>query len=204
MSDKIADIDSDFDEMVDDMSKLDERTSKGSTKGKNGRSTVEAYGINFDSKEELEFHEWVLEAQSLGFIESFSYQPTTFVLFEGEKNTKGKYTIRPHVYSPDYHIIFTDKWVEFRRKNKLKVFDKFDEKDVYVDVKSNWNPHSGDREFSLNMKWCYYRYHIYVHKVKMPNFFKQAWLPKNCVFTRKTHKVSMRFNGIKTFSTKYA
>ena len=120
-------MDENFDNIIDEMSdKIDPKVVL--SKGKNSRSEVIAYGIRFDSKEELDFHEWVLESVKIGFIENFIYQPESIVLFDGVKDSRGKYLIRPHIYSPDYKIVFTDKWLKFKKDNKIKVFNKFDEK----------------------------------------------------------------------------
>lgn len=168
-------------------------------KGKNDRSDVVAYGYRFDSKEELDVYEWLLEAQSLGFIEDIEYQPKSFELFEGYKNAKGKYMIRPHVYTADFHFKFTDDWIRFRKANKLKIFDKFDEKDIYIDVKGSWSIYDDGRSHQINTKWMFSKYGIYVWKIVPIKLFEKTWLPKNCVFTRKTKKISAKYAKFKTF-----
>ncbi len=169
-------------------------------RGKNARSTIVVDGYNFDSNEELDFYYWVTEAKGLGFVESFTYQPPSFVLFPGLKNERGKYVVREHVYTADFKIDFSDAWVEFRKANGIKVFDKFDEKTVYVDVKGGFNRFGGDREFSVNQKWTFSKFGVYVWKIKPFDFFhKKTWLPKKAICTRKTGKVRAKYAGVKVF-----
>ena len=168
-------------------------------KGKNSRSAIVAYGIRFDSKEELDVYEWLVECKNMGFVETFEYQPKRFELYEGSKNAKGKYMIRPHVYTADFHVKFTDKWVEFRKANKFKIFDKFDEKDIYIDVKGFQSIYDDGRQFVLNLKWMFSKYGIYIWKIIPFKLFEKTWLPQNCVLTRKTKKISAKYAKYKTF-----
>lgn len=194
----------DFDKLVDDMDE-DMKTGNGEkilSKGKNARSEIVAYGYRFDSKEELDVFEWILEAKELGFIDDYEYQPKSFELFEGVKNAKGKYIVRPHVYTADFRISFNDKWVDFRKTNKLKIFDKFDEKNVYIDVKGSWSKYDDGRSFAINFKWTLSKFGIHVWKIVPLKFFEKTWLPKKCVLTRKTHKVSAKYSKLLTFENK--
>ncbi len=172
---------------------------KAARDGKNARSTVSVDGYGFDSNEEADFYEWVKEAKGLGFVESFEYQPPSFVLFPGLKDERGKCVVREHVYTADFRICFSDAWVEFRKAKGIKVFDKFDEKTVYVDVKGGYGRFGGDRCFSVNQKWTYAAYGVYVWKVKPPEFFKRAWVPEACRLTRKTGKVRTRYASLPSF-----
>ena len=169
------------------------------SKGKNSRSDVIAYEYNFDSKEELDVFEWILEAKELGFIDEYEYQPKSFELFEGVKNLKGKYIVRPHIYTADFKVIFNDKWIDFRKNNKFKIFDKFDEKVVYIDVKGAWSKYDDGRSFIINFKWTLAKFGIHVWKIIPLKFFEKTWLPKKCVLTRKTHKISAKYKNMLTF-----
>lgn len=191
-----------FDSLMDDMSKDMESAGKVLVKGHNARSLIKAYGYHFDSKEELDVFEWILEASNLGFIDSYQYQPESFMLYEGYKNTKGKFIVRPHVYTADFRIHFNDRWIEFRKRNKLKIFDKFDEKTVYLDVKGSWSRYDDGRSFQINSKWTLYRYGVYVWKIIPLKFFEKTWLPRNCVLTRKTRKVSAKYSKLKVFENR--
>ena len=192
----------DFDGFVDDMSQTLASAPAAVVKGKNSRSEIAAYGYRFDSKEELDVFEWIQEAEDRGFVKDFEYQPKSFELFEGSKNRKGKYVVRPHVYTADFRISFTEQWLLFRKNNHLKVFDKFDEREVYIDVKGTWSRFSDGRDFAVNMKWVLSKYGIYVWKIVPLKFFEKTWLPKMCVLTRKTHKVSAKYSKLLTFENK--
>lgn len=173
----------------------------GSTKGKNSKSTVTKYGITFDSLEEEHVYEWIIEAKTLGFIDEITYQPESFVLYNGLKNSKGKYIVRPHVYTADYKLKMTDKWKKFVKDNKIKILNDFYYHNdyLYIDVKGQFNKFSGDREFSINHKFMLAIHNIYVWKVIPKKLFEKTWLPKNCVFTAKTKKISKKYSEFKTF-----
>ena len=192
--------------MVDNFSKsILELTNhvevSGSTKGKNSKSTVTKYGITFDSLEEEHVYEWIIEAKALGFIDEITYQPESFVLYNGLKNSKGKYIVRPHVYTADYKLKMTDKWKTFVKDNKIKILNDFyyNNDYLYIDVKGQFNKFSGDREFSINHKFMLAIHNIYVWKVIPKKLFEKTWLPKNCVFTAKTKKISKKYSEFKTF-----
>lgn len=200
MSTQISDFDSEIKKMVEKADKLPDSII---SRGKNARSDIVVDGFRFDSNEELDFYYWVREAEDLGFIEEFAYQPPSFVLFPGLKNEKGKYIVREHVYTADFKLSFSDEWIRFRRDNGIKVFDRFDEKTVYVDVKGGFNRFGGDREFSVNLKWVFSKFGIYVWKIKPFDFFhKKTWLPKKSVCTRKTGKVRAKYAGVKMFENR--
>lgn len=171
--------------------------------GRNTRSIVSGYGILFDSKEELDFYEWIIEAKSYGFIAKFEYQPASFSLFDGTKNTKDKFIIRPHVYTADFKIEFTDIWTRFRKENKIKIFDKFNEHIIYVDIKGGFSIYDDGRSFIINQKWVMSKYGTYIWKIIPLKFFELTWLPRKCVFTRKTNKISKRYSKLLTFDHKF-
>lgn len=198
MSDNAASgLDADIDALV---GKFEKNDTPIIGRGKNARSDIVVDGYRFDSNEELDFYYWVTEAQGLGFVDSFAYQPPSFVLFPGLKNERGKFAIREHVYTADFRIEFSDLWAEFRKANGIKAFDRFDERTVYVDVKGGFNRFGGDREFSVNQKWTFAKFGVYVWKIKPFEFFhKKAWLPKKAICTRKTGKVRSKYLGVKVF-----
>ena len=166
-------MDNNFDDIIDEMSgKFDQKVIL--SKGKNNRSDIIAYGYRFDSKEELDVFEWILEAKEIGFVDEYEYQPKSFELYEGLKNERGKFVVRPHVYTADFRLTFTDKWIEFRKMNKIKVFDKLDEKNIYIDVKGSWSLYDDGRSFQINHKWTLSKYGIYVWKIIPIKFFEKT------------------------------
>ena len=191
-------MDSDFDSVIGELCEKSLESGM-TTRGKNRRSDVIAYGILFDSKEELDVYEWIREAQELGFIDDFKYQPDSFELFEGLKNEKGKYIVRPHVYTADFWLSFTKRWIDFRKANKLKIFDKVDETHVYIDVKGFHSIYDDGRSFQINSKWVLSKFGIYIWKIVPHKLFEKTWLPKKCVLTRKTKKLSLKYAKFKVF-----
>lgn len=192
-----------FDDFAEDIGKLvDEKTM---ISGKNAKSTVVSHGINFDSKEESDVYEWLLEAEALGFLTGIKYQPKSFVLFDGLKNDKGKFMVRPHVYTADFRFCVTNVWTEFQSKNKIKVFNKLigENGEVFIDVKGSFNRFGGDRNFGVNSKWVLAKFGIYVWKIEPKELFSKTWLPKQCVFTRKTNKISKKYSDFLTYERKF-
>ena len=193
----------DFDAFSDEMVSLAEKTEYGANfkSGKNSKSTVVSHGINFDSNEEADVYEWILEAESLGFLKNVEYQPKPFELFEGLRNEKGKLVVRPHVYTADFSFVLTDKWRDFQKNNKIKIFHRLipDDGVVYIDVKGSFNRFGGDRNFGVNSKWVLAKFGIYVWKIEPKDLFSKTWLPKQCIFTKKTKKQSKKYAMFKTF-----
>lgn len=191
-----------LDGFEDEMTALAESEENASARrGKNRRSSVLSHGIEFDSNEEVDVYEWLLEAERLGFVRGIVYQPEPFVLFDGLRNEKGKLVVRPHVYTADFRFTLTDGWRALQKAHKFKVFHRLvpDDGTVYIDVKGAFNRFGGDRNFGVNSKWVLAKYGVYVWKVEPKDLFSKTWLPEACRLTRKTHCVSKKYGRFLTF-----
>lgn len=154
-------------------------------------------GITFDSPEEREFFWWLEEAQELGLVESFVYQPPPFELLPAVKmditvqlKTKTKVVpktiLRPHHYTADY-LIYPLK--------ELKLLGK---EPFYVDIKGGFDLYHNEREFSINQKWMWDKFGVYVNKVVPRAWFAQYWVPDKARFTEKTGKLRKCYEQYQT------
>ena len=177
--------------------------------GKNRRrtfcveDTFHGKTIEVDSQEEVEFTKWICRAVELGIIQNFTYQPKSFVLSDAQHytdmNGKTRFLFREHVYTADFLIEFdavkfSDLAKEFKKYDGVKSNPQSGKYLYYLDVKGGFQKDSG-RAFSMNQKWMYEKYHIYVHKVVPKEFFKKFGIIEEFKFTEKTKKPSKKYLG---------
>lgn len=75
--------------------------------------------------------------QGMGVVESFEYQPTTFVLSEKVQYRQGKkmkVLFQDHQYSPDFLIKVNPKYQTLLDEFKVTFSNQ-----IYVDVKGSFN-----------------------------------------------------------------
>jgi hypothetical protein len=171
--------------------------------GKNKRSKIVYNGLELDSTEELQFIYWLDEAKEAGLIEYYRYQPVVYNLFEDVigKNVKGKELIivKAHIYTPDFAVKFTDKFYKmYIPMNWFKVFKNIDIKpnEMIIDIKGTFSRNGGDRVFSINQKWVYQKYGIYIHKIIPFNLFKLTWCPKLAKLTPKKQLIVEKYKNL--------
>ena len=170
------------------------------TKGKNKRRTIEYDGYEFDSDEEKEFYIWLLDAVLHGLVEpEWTYQPRTFILFDKETypverqmktkvKTIERHLLHGHEYEPDFLIRFTPKMIELINSSDdpcefggFKMIQAG--KDVWIDIKGTHN--RTKRSFSIDQKWVYNHFGIFVNEVVPKNLFKATWCPESLRWTPK-------------------
>ena len=171
--------------------------------GKNKRRQLEVIDtrnnsiVMVDSQEEIDFWNWCLQAQEMGIIKEFKYQPDSFILSQGAKyklsNGKDRCLFREHEYTPDFYIVIDKKYINLC--DELRVSDPNNDSGYYIDVKGTFQRSDGGRSFSLNQKWMYDKFKIYVHKIIPKEFFKKFGVPKKSCFTQKTNKPRKMFTG---------
>ena len=163
-------------------------------------------GVEYDSQEEIEIAMWIEEAIEAGLImPKVVYQPEAYKL--SPKQTKTvlkqlktkskqveKHLLHPHKYTADFKIIFTTKG------KKLLPFIGSGHNDTraVIDVKGAFNQHGGDREFSINQKWTYEKYGVFVNKVIPEKLFKSTWVPDGARLTSKTRQIKKKYAKCKT------
>jgi len=162
-------------------------------------------GVEFDSREEIEFYMWLDEAANHGLIfDGFTYQPMPYEL--SSKRTRlevkqlktktkkvEKHLLHPHKYTADFQFRLTMKG------ERLNIFiaDRSTGL-VVVDVKGGFNQHGGDREFSINQKWVFDKYGVYVNKVVPEKLFEASWCPVEARLTEKTRQVKKKYENCRT------
>lgn len=162
---------------------------------------------DFDSDEEFHFYHWLIEAEKFGMIDSWEYHTEPFglsgpvsIIMEKKMKTKTKtiqkHLMRDHKYTPDFKIKIV--YQEFRGVvKKAFQFPPPDWKDgiafLRIDVKGEWcGRHKSGREFSINQKWMFQRYGIYIHKIVPKIFFKKTWVPDEIAWIRKRNVPTRR------------
>jgi len=161
--------------------------------------------IEFDSNEEIEFYQWILEAVEAGFISDFTYQPSSYHLSSRKSmeiikqlKTKiksvDKFLLHPHEYTADFIFSPTDTFpTNLGGLIRTTKHTKF-----VIDVKGTFQANGGDRSFSINQKWVYDKHGVYVNKVIPEKLFKSTWVPELARFTPKTKKLKAKYSKFKT------
>lgn len=158
----------------------------------------------FDSDEELEFYCWLKESEKFGLITDIRHEPKTFELsdratirFKKHLKTKtkmvDKFILHPHVYTPDFDFFISN--------DKLRALNFFVPNIggmMVVDVKGGFNK-SGDR-FSVNQKWVWFKYGVYVQKIVPFTLFLKTWVPEVCRLTPKRREPALKYVGCKTIT----
>lgn len=161
-------------------------------------------GIEFDSNEEIEFYMWIQEAVLNDLIYEHYYQPEEYILstkkirlVEKKLKTKTKkvekHLLHPHKYTPDFSVYLTATGLDL-----IPFICAEGIENAIIDIKGSFNQHGGDREFSINQKWVYEKYGVFVNKVVPEKLFKATWVPHLARFTPKTNQLKRKFAKCKT------
>lgn len=161
---------------------------------------------SFDSKEEWYFSLWLDEIEKQGFIERFVYHPKPFVLsdkievsfikkLKTKEKTEFSVILDDHQYQADWFIHWTVKGrgLLWELIDKCKESPKHypflaqysERKGCYsvIDVKGTFNQNDAWRRFSIDQKWIFQKYNIYVQKViPVPQIYKGHIRPKSALF----------------------
>jgi len=154
-----------------------------------------------DSDEEREFYAWLLEAEYAGLITDIEYQPGSLSLssrasiqIEKKLKTKTKmvekFLLHRHEYTPD----FVFEWTGPGQGNPF-VSGPIK---TWVDVKGGFNAHGDPKQFSINQKWVYQKFGIFVNKVVPEKLFCKTWVPEDCRWTPKRHDPVKKYIGVLT------
>ena len=160
----------------------------------------------FASMEEQYFQWYLDELIKHGFVRGFKYQPKPFSLFKGAeiswleiKKTKTKEhtqsLLSGHKYQADF-IIYWDKSAELlfygsfnqvmnQSLKKFPFIANYDEKLGFytvLDVKGNYNQNDAWRRFSIDQKWVFHTYKIYVQKIIPAPSGKDKFIPASALF----------------------
>lgn len=178
--------------------------------GKNKRRQFEVYDIihnvnlSVDSQEEVDFIEWCNEATKLSIINDYFYQPESYQLAESVKYknvfNKENTLFQEHKYSPDFIIMFDPNNSLDLSKEFHIMYDDLSSQQCssIIDVKGTFTRNDGGRSFSINQKWMYQKFKLYIYKLIPQKFFAKFGCPDNCKLTKKTKKPRTVFKGFKS------
>lgn len=149
------------------------------------KKTFTKDNIQFDSREELLFYRWCKEAKEAGYLRNFNYHPEPFKLSERvalhyckQLKTKikevEKFLLHPHEYTADFTIEPHPVFDDFSHGLEMRGDELY-----FIDVKGGFNLYNNHREFSINQKWVYEKYGIFINKVEPEKFFAKTWRPGN-------------------------
>ncbi|MBU1101108.1 MAG: hypothetical protein KKA84_11965 [Bacteroidetes bacterium] len=168
--------------------------------------------ITYDSEEEIQFVKWLELAQEAGLVERCVYQPGSYLLSdkvqyteEVELKTKTKTVhktlFHPHEYTADFLIYFNKIFFQFF-PGLLRPAHKDTKTAVVVDVKGLYNQNDAWRRFSIDQKWVYQIYGVYVNKVIPEQFFSFTFVPDEIAWIKGRKKPTRikRFSKCKLFS----
>ena len=153
----------------------------------------------YDSNEEEQFHDWLKEAERFGLVKNIEHHPEPFILSDKKTikvkkilktKTKivNKFLLHPHIYTTDFSFIISPLLEEyFIIKSGL----------CFVDVKGGFSKFNDAKQFSINQKWVYSDYGIYINKVVPEKLFTKTFLPEDCRLTPVQKKLVKKYIGCK-------
>ena len=168
----------------------------------------------FDSVEEFEFGEWLREACELGVASLATHHPAAIKLSDrfsimAEKKLKTKtvmaekFLLHPHEYTPDYRVVFNEGMLARigLAKNTI-IASPQDQADFdfsvglyYIDVKGGFSRFHDGKSFSINQKWVYDKYKIFINKIVPEDWFVKTWVPEFCKTTWKKGEIRDKWRG---------
>ena len=164
---------------------------------------------NFKSDVEWYFSWWLDDFKKEGAINEWFYESNSFTLSDQQlypvsKVMKTKIKIvthellKDHTYRPDFLVEWNEDWNkklwrlvdDATCERKVKFFavrsSKTGKPYTFFEVKGDFDRNNMTRLFTLNQKWLYSKYGLYVTLVKLPTLFKQTFVPERYFVTDKT------------------
>lgn len=184
---------------------------------------------SFDSKEEWYFNLWLCELEKKGLVNQSKYHPKPFTLSDPvriayKKNLKTKikdeefFLLASHDYQADWliywderlkDIFYSDPALPGRSPKDYPFIVNWSETRgsffSVIDVKGTFNQNDAYRRFSIDQKWVYQKYGVYVQKIiPMPSnkekptpagaLFLQTFMPERATLTDiKAEKRNIKF-----------
>jgi len=173
------------------------------------KSKIEYNNIVFDSEEELLVYYYLQELEDNNFIDNFIFHPDSILLSNAvsykwidklkTKNVEKETSIlREHIYTYDYQIMWNIKsygifYYNLEDNYKLDKISFIAQNNISnIEVKPAWDMQNMTRLFSINSKWVYDKYQIYIQKIipigKNNCLFAKTFTPKKAMLTKKTKK----------------
>lgn len=166
----------------------------------NGKTVIDP--ASMDSDEERHFYAWLIEAERAGLVSNIEYHSGSFVLadratmpvekqLKTKTKTVEKFLLHPHKYTPDFEFIW---------HGIANPFTAITLNNVFVDVKGSFNKYGDSKQFSINQKWMFAKYGIYVNKCVPEKLFLKTWVPEACRLTPKTRQPVKKYIGCLTIN----
>lgn len=160
---------------------------------------------DFASDEEFFIYHWLKEAEEHNLVSAIQYQPEPYQLchrvsvqVEKQLKTKTKkvekFLFHPHEYTPDFKFFITDKL------SHVFVSPQFSGSQVVIDVKGSFNMYGDPKQFSINQKWTFDKFGVYVEKIVPEKLFKRSFVPEICRFTPKKRQPVKKYVKCKKIS----
>jgi hypothetical protein len=145
-----------------------------------------------------------MEAREHGLIDEIVYQPGPFVLsprasvtVEKQLKTKiktvDKFLFHKHSYTPDFSFYLQRGVLNEYFHNPVRGW-------VVIDVKGGFNKYGDPKQFSINCKWMWQKYEIFVEKIVPEKLFKKTWVPGICRLSPKQRKPVKKYIGVPVIS----
>lgn len=159
----------------------------------------EAQRIGLKSAEEIFFLFWLHQLEKHNLVSFIDTKPESLILSFPKKivvNGKLRSLCRGHVYTPDFTFATDNPFIKSLFKFSLTGV-------VYVDTKGTGlrNARIG-QEFSINQKWVYDKYNIWIEKVVPDDLFKKSFAPEQIRLTPITKRPS-KYADFPTFQNFY-
>ena len=103
--------------------------------------------------------------------------------------------LNPHKYTADFVITPNDKYINWL--NDQQLIESIDGK-YWIDIKGTFQKFDGARSFSINRKWMYDKFNIYINEITPKKFFPLTFVPKLAKITPKTNKPRKMYEKCKT------
>jgi len=178
---------------------------------------------DLQSMEELYFVWWLCDLKDEGYVEDAWYESDAFVLGKGytkkySKKMKTKVKVEDEsvlpqtVYTPDfkikwtekargifYHDLVSDCKITHGRKPKYSIGADLVS---YVEIKPNFDFNNMTRYVKIKINWLFQATGVYVNLVKVPQIFKDTFVPDRYFLTdeaKKTRQIKFKTKRIGEF-----
>ena len=162
-------------------------------------------GQIFDSLDELYISWYLQELKDNGYIDSFEYEPESFMLAEGLKGRKVEYEqlqtkvkkstplcslLKGHKYTPDFKVNWNIKAENIFYTDHVNIsvnppFKVYNSQTSILEIKPNSKKHVGSKaKTNISRKMVLEKYGIYVEEILYetlfyPTFFPQRYITKD-------------------------
>ena len=159
----------------------------------------------FASEEEWQVWNWLDEAKRFRLIRNIHYQPGPFELsprvsvkvskrLKTKTKEDDKFLFHPHMYTPDFAFtVVSDALLSVFKHTDMGLYGN-----VIIDVKGGFNQFGDQKQFSINQKWMWQKFNLYVEKIVPEKLFKKTWAPDVCRWTAKKHNPVKKYIGVMT------